>query len=98
MMTSRETASAIERELREALAATHVGVVDESAAHAGHAGARSGAGHFAVTVVSPRFEGLALVARHRMVHAALSVETKKVVHALSLATLTPAEWEGGGGG
>lgn len=67
-------------------------VEDQSAAHAGHAGAReSGGGHFAVLIVSAAFEGLAPLQRQRRVYAALAEEMKGRIHALSMTCLTPAE-------
>ena len=83
-------AQMIELCLRQALAAERVEVVDESAQHAGHAGARHG-GHFAVTVVSPTFNGLSALQRHRLVYAALERLLKSDVHALSIRALAPAE-------
>ena len=59
----------IETKLRESLDATYVLVLDESARHAGHAGAREGGGHFRAVVVSQRFEGKAPVERQRIVYA-----------------------------
>ena len=85
------TAERIAATLRQALGATEVMVEDESALHAGHAGAASGGGHFQVTVVSPRFEGKGLVARHRMVYEALASEMQHAIHALALTTLTPSQ-------
>jgi BolA protein len=82
----------IEARLREALAAEHVQVVDESALHAGHAGARAGAGHFRAVVVSERFEGVRPLERQRLVYAALADEMGREIHALSMQALTPAEW------
>jgi BolA protein len=68
-------------------------VIDQSAAHAGHAGAReSGGGHFNVIVVSSRFDGLSAVARQRLVYAALADEMRSSIHALSMSCLTPAEY------
>jgi BolA family transcriptional regulator, general stress-responsive regulator len=84
--------SHIEGRIRDALAASHVDVVDESHRHAGHAGAASGAGHFRATVVSARFEGLSRVARQRLVYDVLAAEMRSEIHALALRTLTPAEW------
>jgi BolA protein len=81
----------IERVLREALAPVAIEVVDESHLHAGHAGARGGAGHYRVRVVSKAFEGKALLARHRMVNALFVEEMKHAIHALALETLTPEE-------
>jgi BolA family transcriptional regulator, general stress-responsive regulator len=80
----------IERCLRQELAAERVDVVDESAQHAGHAGAKQG-GHFAVTVVSPKFNGLSALQRHRLVYSALERLMKSDVHALSIRALTPTE-------
>lgn len=80
----------IEARLREALAPERIEIVDESSRHAGHAGARGG-GHFAVTLVSRRFEGLNTVQRHRLVYEALGEMMKTDIHALSLRALAPGE-------
>jgi len=82
----------IEGKLRQRLEATHVEVTDDSAAHAGHAGAVGGGGHFNVVVVSRRFEGRSRVARNREVYAALEDMMPSDIHALSARTFTPAEW------
>jgi len=82
----------IEAKLRERLEAEHVEVVDESHLHRGHPGARSGAGHFRVTVVSPRFDGLGRVEAQRLVYGALAEEMGPEIHALSIRTLTPERW------
>ena len=82
----------IEAKLRDALDAQHIEVIDESAAHAGHAGAQSGGGHFRALIVSERFAGQNPVSRQRLVYAALAEEMKSEIHALALRTLTPAEW------
>ncbi len=83
----------IERTLGAALAPTHLVVEDESAQHAGHAGAAGGGGHFRVLVVSAAFEGQTLVARQRAVYAALGTAMTTDIHALALRTLTPEEWD-----
>lgn len=85
--------SRVESRLREALGAPHVEVVDESHLHAGHAGASAGGGHLRATIVSARFEGLARVARQRLVYEALAAEMGGEIHALSMRTFTPAEWK-----
>lgn len=85
------TAETIAATLRHALGAIEVTVEDESALHAGHAGAASGGGHFRVIVISSQFEGKSLVARHRMVYAALANEMQHAIHALALTTLTPSQ-------
>ncbi len=84
-------ATVIEQQLRTALAAENVEVTDESAEHAGHAGARHGGGHYAVTVVSPQFAGKNPVERHRMVYAALGNAMREQIHALSIRAFTPEE-------
>ena len=81
----------IEARLRQQLAPDSLDIVDESAQHAGHAGARSGGGHFAATIVSNRFEGLNAIQRHRLVYEALGELMKTDIHALSVRALTPKE-------
>ena len=66
-------------------------VVDESHKHAGHEGARDGRGHFVVQIVSDAFAGLAPLARHRRVYAALGPMMQSDIHALSIQARTPAE-------
>ena len=75
--------------LREPLDATDVVVVDESHLHHGHAGAQGGAGHFRVTVVSPRFAGLSLVAAQRLVYQAVAEMMDGDIHALAITTRVP---------
>jgi len=70
----------------------HCEVIDDSDAHYGHAGAASGAGHYMVTVVSDRFEGLTLVARHQAIYAALKDWMGPEIHALQIRAHTPTEW------
>lgn len=70
-------------------------IIDESHKHAGHSGVpagTSGETHFAVTIVSSRFEGVSRVGRHQLVYGLLEKEMKHPVHALALKTLTPAEY------
>ena len=66
-------------------------MLDDSASHAGHAGARSGGGHFELTIVSARFSGVPPLARHRMVYDALGPMMKQKIHALTLRTYAPGE-------
>lgn len=89
-------AQRIEEKLRSGLAAEHVEVEDDSARHAGHAGARGGAGHFNVIVVSEQFEGKNRVARHRAVYSAVEDMMPQEIHALSAQTFTPSEWRARG--
>lgn len=82
----------IERKLTERLAPVRLEVVDESAQHAGHAGARPGGEtHYNVTVVSAAFAGLNRVARQRLVYDILSEEFATGLHALSVRAATPDE-------
>jgi len=76
--------------LSRALAPVRLELRDDSAAHAGHAGARSGA-HFAVTVVADCFVGRTPLQRHRMVYDAAAPLLRNGLHALQISALTPAE-------
>jgi BolA protein len=69
--------------LTAALDPTWLEVRDDSAAHAGHVGAREG-GHFAVRIESPQFAGLGLLARHRLVYTAVADLLRGGVHALQI--------------
>ena len=67
-------------------------LTDESAQHAGHAGARPGGEtHYRLTLVSAAFDGLSRVARQRLVYGALREESDPGLHALSLDLKTPSE-------
>ena len=77
--------------LDAALAPVSLDVRDDSARHAGHEGARDGRGHFDVEIVSEAFAGLAPLARHRRVYAALGDMMTTDIHALSIRARTPAE-------
>ncbi|MFT7774629.1 BolA family protein [Roseateles sp.] len=83
-------AQEIERRLRAELAPTELSIRDDSAQHAGHAGAREG-GHFHVAVVSDRFTGLQRLARHRLVYHCLSDLMQRGIHALAIDARTPGE-------
>ena len=92
-MTSTEVGAErckrIETLLRTRLDATDVVVIDESHLHHGHAGAQGGAGHFRVTVTSPRFAGLSLVAAQRLVYEAVAEMMGGDIHALAITTRSP---------
>ena len=66
-------------------------IVDESARHAGHEGAKSGGGHYLLTIVSRKFSGKSALARHRLVYDALQEMMHKNIHALSVKAYTPEE-------
>lgn len=80
-------------EMRARLAALtpiNLDIIDESAAHAGHEGAKSG-GHYRMRIVSAQFEGRGTIARHQAVYGALGDLMQSRIHALSMVTLTPQE-------
>ncbi len=66
-------------------------IIDSSAAHAGHAGARSGGGHYHVTIVADTFEGQSSVQRHQLIYKALGDLMKQQIHALGINALSPSE-------
>ncbi len=85
-------ADRLEASLRAAFAPTVLRIVDDSARHAGHAGARpEGETHYSVLVVSEAFRALNRVARSRAVHQALAAEFTLGLHALTLTLRTPEE-------
>jgi len=89
--TPAERAALIKARLTAALGpVTSIVVRDDSAMHAGHAGASAG-GHFSVTIVAAAFTGKARVARHRMVYDALAEGMQRGIHALAITALTPEE-------
>lgn len=84
----------VEELIREKLAALSpesVSLEDESAQHAGHEGAKSGGGHYRLVVVSKRFAGQPLQARHRLVYEALGPLMRREIHALALTAYAPGE-------
>ena len=87
-----ERLEAIRAHLAAALAPSHLQVIDESHKHIGHAGARDGRGHFAVTIVSAAFAGKSLLERHRLVYGALGELMQTDIHALSMRAHAPAEF------
>ncbi len=59
-----------------------------------HIEVRGDGHHFQATIVSAAFEGLNKVRQHQLVYAALGERMREEIHALSMATLTPAQWRG----
>jgi BolA protein len=84
-------AATIERRLTEAFAPTLCQVQDESALHAGHAGAASGGGHYRIKLICAAFEGKNRLARHRLVYDCLNDMMQHDIHALAIVALTPSE-------
>ncbi|MCC6555847.1 MAG: BolA family transcriptional regulator [Polyangiaceae bacterium] len=88
MKPSRE--EAIRRKLSSALAPVHLHIEDESRLHGVPPGSES---HYKVLVVSQAFAGLGTLQRHRAVHELLREHFATGMHALSIRTMTPEEWE-----
>ena len=89
-----EGASGLMTRMRELLAAVHpidLQIDDESHRHAGHAGAAQGGAHFRMRLVSPAFEGLSRVQRHRLVYDCLDSLMPRRIHALAMTLLSPSE-------
>jgi BolA protein len=90
-MSNAERVERIRAALEQAFAPEHLVVEDDSHRHAGHAGARDGRGHFNVQVVSAAFAGMAPLARHRAVYAAVGTMMETDIHALSIDARSPTE-------
>ena len=91
MSTTSERERNILARLNETFAPLECRLIDESALHAGHAGAASGAGHFRLHLVSGRFEGQNRLSRHRLVYDCLSDMMHTDIHALAITALAPSE-------
>lgn len=89
-MTTR--ADRIRAALSAAFSPAELEVMDDSAQHAGHAGAQPGGEtHYSVLLVARSLDGLGRVARYRAVHDVLAPEFAAGLHALSLTLRTPEE-------
>lgn len=82
------------RERLKALEPLALKIDDESALHAGHAGARHGGGHYRLHLISARFLGLSRVARHRLVYDLLGSMLRAEIHAVAMTLLAPDEASG----
>ena len=92
--TGAEGRSLFEATLREHLASlepVRLELIDDSAKHAGHAGAQGGGGHYRLLIVSEKFCGKSTLARHRLVYDALGELMRSKIHALSIQSLAPDE-------
>ncbi|MDB5966421.1 MAG: transcriptional regulator, BolA protein family [Polaromonas sp.] len=87
-------AADLQAQLTSALQPTHLEVLDESAAHAGHMGANAeGFGtHFRIRIASPAFAGKSRVARHRLVYDALQNFIAQGLHALAIEIVETPAW------
>lgn len=86
--------SSMRAALEAALEPQSLEIIDDSARHAGHAGARAG-GHYRVTLVAEAFRGRSALERHRLVYAALEPLLKNGVHALNISARAPGEARAG---
>jgi len=85
------TSEQIKQQLNDASKPDLLEILDNSATHAGHAGASSGGGHYHVTIISAVFEGKSLVQRHQLIYQALGDLMKQQIHALGINALSPSE-------
>ena len=95
MIGDRATRAARLQAALQCLAPVRVEVTDDSHKHAGHEGARDGRGHYSVLVVSAAFRGVAPLARHRQVYAAVGSMMETDIHALAIKALAPEEDQAG---
>lgn len=79
------------QQLLSPLKANHLEITDNSHLHAGHEGARSGGGHYALFIVSEQFAGKNTLSRQRMIYSALGDMMKHDIHALEIKACTPQE-------
>ncbi|XP_045447175.1 bolA-like protein DDB_G0274169 isoform X2 [Melitaea cinxia] len=89
MSTAGIIANSIKTKLENVLQTKHLEVINESYMHNVPKGAET---HFKVVVVSDKFDGLALIKRHRLVNDILKEELQNGVHALSIVAKTPQQW------
>jgi BolA protein len=88
---SKATVERLRQLVQDALLPVALEIHDESAAHAGHAGARDGKGHYRMRIVSGRFTGQKALERHRLVNQLVAELFKTEVHALAIEALAPEE-------
>jgi len=88
---SSERVEMIRERLTNSLQPVELEIIDESAKHAGHAGAASGGGHFIVNITASAFNDKTLIQRHRLVYDAVDDIMHREIHALSIQAKTPEE-------
>ena len=77
--------------LEQAFKSAQIAVEDDSDRHAGHAGARGGAGHFLVRIESEDFTGRSRLERHRLVYNALAEMLPREIHAINIEAVSPED-------
>lgn len=90
-MTDDPRVEKLRSRLQDALAPEALDIIDETAKHAGHAGAASGGGHYLLNIVSATFEGKNPIQRHRLVFDAVGDMMHTDIHALSIQARAPDE-------
>lgn len=90
-MNKIDRLSLIKQRLQTALSPQHLIVTDESEDHYGHAGAKSGGGHFSVEIIAEIFKQKSLMERHRLIYQALGELMDGEIHALRIRAKSPAE-------
>lgn len=91
METPKDRLTLIRTALTHALQPAVLTINDESHLHYGHAGAKSGGGHFVVHITSLEFEGKTAVQRHRMVYEAIDHLMNTEIHAVNIIAKAPSE-------
>jgi len=91
MMSQSERMVRMRERLTDKLLPLQLDISDDSHLHAGHAGARGGAGHFTVHVVAQAFADKTLIERHRMIYDLLQDMMHTEIHALSIQARSPDE-------
>ena len=89
---SAERVEKIRHLLEDAFAPESLDVDDDSHMHAGHEGAKGGLGHFSVSIVSEKFNGMRVLARHRAVYDALGDMMQTDIHALAIDAVASDEF------
>ena len=91
MMSPSERIRCMQERLTLKLLPLQLDISDDSHLHAGHAGARGGAGHFSVHIVAQAFADKPLIERHRMIYDLLQDMMHSEIHALSIQARSPDE-------
>ena len=86
-MNNEQRMTMMQTQIETYLQPTELKIEDESHLHAGHAGAKSGKGHFRVTIGSEKFQGLRPLQKHRLIYDALGDLMQSDIHALSIHTI-----------
>jgi BolA protein len=90
-MANLDREQRLRQRLENRFAPTFLDIEDEGHLHAGHAGAADGRGHFRIKIIAAAFRGLAPLARHRLVYAAVADLLETDIHALAIDALPPLE-------